>query len=179
MAFLLSYDVNPSTLYSPITGARSTFWPGFVVGFLLLSLITCGGLATLSGVGNLHITDFQQNGMAWTPPPVTPTLNISETTTTGSGDPEHADVASFLTGDRVRNVTSSPVNIRREPGYLGKAADDIVAQAFPGDTVDIVEGPSMADNLTWWRIRYTTAAGISIDGWIAEATASGVQILDK
>jgi hypothetical protein len=133
----------------------------------------------ISGVGNLDITDFQQNGLAWTPPPVTPTTNISETTTTGSGGTANTDVGLFMSGDTVRNVTSSRVNIRQEPGYLGRPAEDIIGQAFPGEVMEILEGPTTVDNLSWWRIRYTNSGGLAIDGWMAEATASGVQILGK
>ena len=83
-------------------------------------------------------------------------------------------MGAFRTGDQARNITSSVVNIRRTPGHLGKPAGDIVAQALPGDTVTIVKGPSVADNLTWWYVRYGAA-----EGWMAQATASGVQILGR
>ena len=100
-------------------------------------------------------------------------------TTVGSGDSVNTAVGTFLIGDSVRNITSSRVNIRQEPGYLSKSADDIIGQVFPGEAVVILEGPATADNLSWWRIRYTNSGGMAIDGWMAEATASGVQILGK
>jgi hypothetical protein len=126
------------------------------------------------------MANFQQHGFAWTPPPLlTPTISISKTTTVGGGDSVNTAVGVFLIGDRVRNITSSRVNIRREPGYLSKSSDDIIGQALPGEAMTILAGPATADNLAWWRIRYTSSRGMAIDGWMAEATASGVQILGR
>nr|HRJ42291.1 hypothetical protein [Caldilineaceae bacterium] len=79
-------------------------------------------------------------------------------------------------GSPARNVASSRVNIRRTPGYLGKGDDDILAQMEPGASVAILEWPQAADQLTWWHIRANTPTG-PIEGWVAESTASGVQIL--
>jgi hypothetical protein len=155
------------------------FWPGFFTGVLLLSLVTCGGLAFLSGVVNLEMASFQQQGLAWTPPPLTPTTSISETTTVDSGNSVNTAAGAFRTGDIVRNITSSRVNIRREPGYLSKPAGDIIGQALPDQAVTILEGPVTSDNLAWWRVRHTSSGGLTTDGWMAEATASGVQILEK
>ena len=172
-----SAAVGPS--FSSPRRTRSFFWLGFIVGFLLLSLLSCGGLAYLSGVVSLDMASFQQHGLAWTPPPLTPTKSLSETTMVGGSDSVNTTVGRFLTGDRVRNITSSRVTIRRKPGYLSKSADDIVGQAVPGEAVTILEGPATADNLAWWRIRYTNSEGMALDGWMAEATASGVQILGR
>jgi hypothetical protein len=35
----------------------------------------------------------------------------------------------------------------------------------------------LADSLTWWQVRATLDNGQEVEGWVAEATASGVQIL--
>ena len=84
----------------------------------------------------------------------------------------------FVPGQQARNATSSRVNIRRTPGYLSKRADDVIGQIQPGERVEIIGPPMGADNLLWWQIRYPTATGQTIEGWVAEATASGVVILD-
>ena len=81
---------------------------------------------------------------------------------------------AFRVGQTVRNITTSPVNIRQSPGYLGKLPSDVINVIRPGDTLEIVAGPNPGDKLTWWRIRYN-----GTEGWVAEATASGVQILGK
>jgi hypothetical protein len=69
------------------------------------------------------------------------------------------------------------VNIRQTPGYLGKPRDDILVQMEPGDRVEILGESVLADGLTWWQIRYRPQSGRTTEGWVAEATASGVQIL--
>jgi hypothetical protein len=82
-------------------------------------------------------------------------------------------------GQQVQNVTSSQVNIRAAPGYLSKPNGDVIGQVPPGGKIEIIGGHTSADGLTWWYSRYTAPDGVAIDGWIAEATASGVQILGQ
>ncbi len=153
------------------------FWPGFALGFLLLATLTCTVSIFAGGLNRLGIADLNGgNGAAWKPPPPAPTLP-------GDGvaaDAESGDapvLGAFRAGDRVHNVTSTVVNVRATPGYLGKPAGDIVAQTVPGEAVEIVAGPQAADNLAWWRVRVTPVGGPVVEGWMAEATASGVQIL--
>ena len=86
--------------------------------------------------------------------------------------------ARFAPGSAVRNVTNSRVNIRTTPGYLGKPAADIIGQVAPGASMTVLGDAQSADNLVWWRIRYDAPDG-AIEGWVAEATASGVQILGQ
>ena len=57
---------------------------------------------------------------------------------------------------------------------MGKSSSDVLAQLRPGDAL-IIEGETAAvDNLTWWRVTYQ-----GNEGWVAEATASGVDILGQ
>lgn len=129
----------------------------------------------LSGLRSLSLADLQP-GAAWTPPPVTAT---PAATTPAQQTAPPVDGALFSPGDSAVNVATSRVNIRRTPGYLGKGANDIIAQMQPGDTLQITEGPVSADNLQWWRIIYTRPGGSAMEGWVAEATASGVTILGE
>jgi hypothetical protein len=152
---------------------RSFFWPGFTLAFLLLSLVSCGGLAL--GFGLTNLSALQQNGPVWTPPAFTPT---PETVAADANNPS-AVVGIFSIGETVRNITATRVNLRRTPGHVGKAGDDILAQTVPGESVVILDGPVQQDNLLWWPVRYTARAGTTLDGWMAEATASGVQILGR
>ena len=85
----------------------------------------------------------------------------------------------FAVDQRVRNLTNSRVNLRSTPGYLSKTASDVIGTLQPGDRVTILGEQQAADNLTWWRVRATLTDGRTIDGWVAEATASGVQILGE
>ncbi|MEZ4708852.1 MAG: SH3 domain-containing protein [Caldilineaceae bacterium] len=160
------YIEEPTT--APPPKVRSLFWPGFTFGLVFTALVSCGGLAMALGLNDISLADIQGGGPAWTPPAITPT-------------PENVVVQSaaaapiagiFQPGQNVRNITNSRVNIRRTPGHLGKPGDDILAQAQPGESVEIISGPTEADNLLWWQIRYG-----GTEGWVAEATSSGVTIL--
>jgi hypothetical protein len=153
--------------------ARTLFWPGFAAGFLLLSMLTCGGLAAATGLSRIDLEDIQGSATGWTPPSVTatPTPDVANVA------PSDSPTGIFAPGAEVRNVTNSRVNIRQTPGHQGKPSSDVIGQVEPGGALQIVAGPAPADNLTWWLIRYQTPDGRSIEGWVAEATQSGVQIL--
>ncbi len=141
---------------APKRRLSSLFWPGFAAGFLLLSIFSCSGAVMATGITRLNLAELQANNVAWTPPAMTPTP-VADTSVSDSTVPTDAQGAAiFHTGDQVQNITSSLVNIRRTPGYLGKPDGDIVAQARPGETVEILGGRTVADNLTWWRVRYGT-----------------------
>jgi hypothetical protein len=157
---------------------RTLFWPGFVVGFLLLSIVSCGGIVLATGINQLDLADLQNNGQAWTPPPTPVATAVPEAA--AAEEPIVGETGgAFSLGQRLVNVTSSVVNIRAVPGYLSKPAGDVIGQVPPNATVEIIGGRAFADGLTWWLIRYSAADGAVIDGWIAEATASGVQILGQ
>ncbi len=152
---------------------RSLFWPGFAVGFLLLSLISCGGLFVATGLNRIDLEDIQGGGAVWTPPALVPTA------TAAAIDPATVDAptGSFAPGELVRNITSGRVNIRQTPGHQNKLPTDIIVQVETGATMQIVEGPRLVDNLNWWLIR--TESGTGMEGWVAEATQSGVTILGR
>jgi hypothetical protein len=160
----------------PGRSRKSLFWPGFALGFLLLASIACGGLAATLGLTRISLDDIRNSGAAaWTPPPMTapPPTTAAEIAAPSVGVSDR-----FPAGATVRNVTNSRVNIRATPGYLGKAAADIIGQIAPGAPMTALGDSQTADNLTWWRIRYQEGGAV-IDGWVAEATASGVQILGQ
>lgn len=160
---------------NPIPPSR--FWPGFALGFFVLAFLSCGGLFMLTGLNRLTLAEFQPGEAAWTPPPVTATTPPDEIT--GAAAPETAGAAGELRPEmRRRNATNSRVNVRRSPGYLSKPGDDVLFQLQPGDEMVLLEGPVPADNLRWWRVGVETGAGPR-EGWVAEATASGVIILGE
>lgn len=151
------------------------FWPGFATAFLLLTIASCGGVVLATGINRI---DLQSTGQVWTPPVVTATPVVTpapaeESTTIGEAG------GAFTMGQQLFNITASQVNIRAVPGYLSKPNGDVIGQVPPGARVEVIGGRSFADGLTWWLIRYTAPDGATIDGWIAEATASGVQILGQ
>lgn len=169
---------SPPAGAPPRRGRRSLFWPGFALGFLLLASIACGGAAATLGLTRISLDDIRSNGAAvWTPAPVTvtaPGVSAPAADPAASASTE----ARFAPGSAVRNVTNSRVNIRTTPGYLGKPAADIIGQVAPGASMTVLGDAQSADNLVWWRIRYDAPDG-AIEGWVAEATASGVQILGQ
>lgn len=167
----------PEIQPKPRRRLRSLFWPGFILGFLLLSVASCGGMALATGVNRLSLADLQSGGRAWTPPQVTATPVV---TPPPADQPVAGEAGgAFSVGQQLRNVTASQVNIRAVPGYLSKPSGDVIGQVPPGGTIEVIGGRAFADGLTWWYIRYTAPDGAAIDGWIAEATASGVQILGQ
>lgn len=170
----------PTSTATPPGGPRSRrpgsrFWLGFALAFLLLSLMSCGALFLATGVTGADLADLQNNEARWQPPQVTATPTPAATTEAE----QVVDVPGglFRAGERVRNITASRVNIRATPGYLGKPDGDIIGQTPPGAVVEILGGRALADNLTWWLIRYDAPDGGTIQGWMAEATAGGVQIM--
>jgi hypothetical protein len=156
---------------------RSLFWPGFVVGFLLLSFASCGGIVLATGINRIDLANLQSGEQVWTPPAVTPTPEVTPLSAEAPVVGESG--GAFSMGQQLFNITSSQVNIRALPGYLSKSPGDIIGQVPPGGAIEVIGGRSSADGLTWWYIRYTAPDGGTIDGWIAEATASGVQILGQ
>jgi len=157
--------------------ARRLFWVGFLTSFLLLSAASCGGLVLSTGLNRLDLANLQGGESAWTPPIVTPTPT-PDPAITGANAGQASD-GLFAIGQQVRNITSSRVNIRQTPGHLGKSDSDILAQMAPGEPVAIVGGPTAIDSLVWWLIQYQTSNGRTVEGWAAEATGSGVQILGQ
>ena len=156
-------------------GRKSLFWPGFAVGFLLLASVVCGGLGATFGLTRLSLADIANEGPAWTPPLVTMAASVPAVELA----PVAAVAGRFAAGDQVRNVTNSRVNLRTTPGYLGKPAGDVVGLVEPGEPMTMLGDSQLADNLVWWRARYQSADGRRLEGWVAEATASGVQMLAR
>jgi hypothetical protein len=159
---------------------RSLFWPGFALGFLLLASLSCGLSAAALGLNRLSLDDFRGGtGVSWTPSPITPTPAVAEANPDEAvGAPASGGSTRFAVGQTVRNVTNSRVNIRMSPGYLGKPTSDVIGQVGPGETLQILGDPTAVDDLIWWHIQ-ATGSGQPMVGWVAEATASGVQILGE
>jgi len=168
-------ELTPEPKPKPRRRLRNLFWPGFAVGFLLLTFASCGGVVLATGLDRIDLT--HNNRRAWTPPIVT-------ATPVATAAPDNASTVgeaggAFSMGQQLHNVTSSQVNIRAAPGYLSKPNGDVIGQVPSGGQIKIIGGHTSADGLTWWYSRYTAPDGVAIDGWIAEATASGVQILGQ
>lgn len=157
---------------------RSLFWPGFILGLLLMTSISCLGAATVLGVDVSALAEIRPNETpAWVPAPTS--IQVPQVEQSPQPSDPIANDYTFQIGDSGQNITTGLVRIRRTPGYRSKPENDIIAQTQPGDVFEIIEGPEEADSLLWWKVRYVTAANATITGWMAEASASGVTIMGR
>jgi len=75
-------------------------------------------------------------------------------------------------------ATTTGVNLRRTPGYVGKAASDILAQVPEGARLTIVSAaPQQVDGLAWWQVRYAATGQPVLTGWAAHQSPAGVELL--
>ena len=86
-----------------------------------------------------------------------------------------APAGTFAPGDVTTTLTV--VRLRKSPGYLGKPANDVVADIPAGAPVTILAGPQAADGLTWWTVETRTATGQTVAGWMAESDPNGQPLL--
>jgi len=94
----------------------------------------------------------------------------------GAEPPTMAAAPTFAPGADVR--TTTVVRMRRTPGITNKPANDTIALA-PADTLLLlVDGPTQADNMTWWRLRGELPTTGRVDGWMAQSLPSGQILLE-
>ncbi len=84
---------------------------------------------------------------------------------------------NFQTGDVV--YTWQPVLLRRLPGLEAAAPDVIVMQLAPGLTLTIKAGPKYEDKLIWWQVATMEDTEPILQGWIAESTTTGYDLINK
>ena len=86
--------------------------------------------------------------------------------------------ADWKKGDMIR--TTDTVNMRRSPGYVGKPANDVVAQIPQGTTLELVGTSSrVVDSLIWWNLKGNLPNGRSVTGWLAQFAPNGLPLLQK
>lgn len=73
-------------------------------------------------------------------------------------------------------VTSTVVNLRAAPGYLGATAPPVLTVMPKGAACTVTGAATLADGLTWWPVRVTLADGRTLEGWAAERVGD-VQLL--
>ena len=66
------------------------------------------------------------------------------------------------------------LNMRRTPGWRGKAEGDIVTELDAGAMVVILFGSLQTDGLIWWQV-LEIATGL--EGWVVETTVDGNRTL--
>jgi hypothetical protein len=73
--------------------------------------------------------------------------------------------------------TTTYVNLRRLPGYVGKPSDDLLGQIPYGAKVEQFGESVVADALTWWQVRAPLLDNSVAEGWAAEVDPNGKQLL--
>ena len=140
----------------------------------MLGILSVGLLFLSVGIDRAALANLQGGAAGWTPPEIVPTATIDASTVSASA----AGVGDgSAIGATLRNITNGGVFIRQTPGYLGKLESDKIGRIAAGGTVEIIGGPATADDLRWWQVRYRAGDGTIVEGWSAQATASGLQIL--
>ncbi len=89
-----------------------------------------------------------------TPPPVTTGIAVG-------------DIVSATTGLRLRN----------SPGYLNKAATDVLGDFLAKATVNLIDGPRTADGLPWWQVGGILSNGQEATGWSAQKGVDGATLI--
>lgn len=84
-------------------------------------------------------------------------------------------VQPIKVGEKVR--TLDVTNLRQTPGYQNKPDSDILYAIPAQSELVVVGGPSTADALVWWNVRFTSSEGNTFSGWVAGAKASGALLL--
>ncbi len=92
-------------------------------------------------------------------------------------DAQPSPTGKFAKGDTV--VTRDIVRMRQTPGYNGKTASDVVDNIPSGRQGKVLDGPRLADSLTWWQITINGSNNTPVTGWMAEAGPDGAVLLDK
>jgi len=102
---------------------------------------------------------------------------MAELLTTGERlmEPIVTPAATFAKGDL--GVTADFANARRTPGVNGKPADDVQGMFAPRTVVNILDGPTAKDNLTWWRVGGIGSTGNELIGYVAEVAPGGQALL--
>ncbi len=75
------------------------------------------------------------------------------------------------------DYAQSFLNLRQTPGYVGKAADDVLGQVLIGSPVTVLDGPVEADALRWWQVRAPLLDDQVGNGWVAETAPNGFPML--
>ncbi len=77
-------------------------------------------------------------------------------------------------------ATTDFTNLRRTPGYIDQAADDVLTVLSAGARVTVLDDEyQLADSLVWWQVETVASDDQpqSQRGWIAQNTPAGVPLL--
>ncbi|MCH5378218.1 MAG: hypothetical protein JJ992_30040, partial [Planctomycetes bacterium] len=73
--------------------------------------------------------------------------------------------------------SASYVNLRHDPGYIGKPADHVIGQIPYGAPVTVIGDAVEVDGLKWWPVRAPLLDNSVATGWVAAQDPSGDELL--
>jgi murein DD-endopeptidase MepM/ murein hydrolase activator NlpD len=73
--------------------------------------------------------------------------------------------------------TTTYVNLRHSPGYVGKGSDDLLGQIPYGAQVQVTGEATTADELSWRPVRAPLLDNSVASGWAAEVDPNGMALL--
>ncbi|MBX3011631.1 MAG: peptidoglycan DD-metalloendopeptidase family protein [Caldilineaceae bacterium] len=88
-----------------------------------------------------------------------------------------ADVAFSQASNVPQRFAQAWLNLRKDPGYVGKPSEQVIGQIPVGAPVMVLAGPQSADALLWWQVRATLADNSVAVGWVAEIDPNGLRLL--
>lgn len=80
--------------------------------------------------------------------------------------------------DLQQAFTQTYVNLRKDPGYVGKPGDHVIGQITHGALILMLGGPQSADGLSWWHVRAPLPDNNTAEGWVAEVDPNGIRLID-
>lgn len=181
---LVGFAVGETVFAQDWLNIRSS--PGHLAGNNLLGLIAPGTPATITGA------PVTQDGLTWYPLQTTLTdgtpvagwgaqANSAGTLLAKAAPPPVArgrSAARAVTPNRQQAYTQTYVNLRRDPGYVGKPGDHVIGEITHGAPLVIIAGPQSADGLTWWQVRAPLPDNRTAEGWVAEVDPNGIRLID-
>lgn len=153
--------------------ARTTRWPILLAfSVLFLAALACGGFQVRVTPTALPAEVEQPTAeptATQAPPTVAPTKALP--TTTPTPEPTKPPTGMAI-GAQARVAAGGGINVREQPSSKGK----LLGRLAPNAVVKLIEGPTQADNFTWWKVDNNAglvgwvAAGPDNDPWLTPVT---------
>jgi hypothetical protein len=151
-------ESKPTVNIRPKPGQTELNWREWLLllGIIVVALVICvyGGRAVVRGFAAAPITPTV------TPTRVRPTVTLSASPTPLAPTPTPTpDLPSAIAKDVYVTVVDG-VNFRQE----ASTSAQIIRTLGAGEVLQVVEGPTAADDRTWWKLRDPNG----VEGWAAQ-----------
>jgi hypothetical protein len=151
-------DTKPTVNIRPRPGQTELNWREWLLllGIIVVALVICtyGGRAVLNSFAAAPVTPTA------TPTRVRPTVTLSASPTpvppTATPTPE---IPTVIAKDVYVTVVDG-VNFRQE----ASTSAQIIRTLGAGEVLQVVDGPTTADERTWWKLRDPNG----VEGWAAQ-----------